>query len=244
MSLQDRRRAIYHLLNEDSPADAMAAYYAFYHDDRRTQLIPWSPDDTRKTGYMALSRTGIDLFRPFVTLRLPANDMGASVDMVYYALQPGMAIVLSVPDFYLPLMRALFDIQSEQQLKVLYLDRQRFEPLINVLVTQDVAANGLPRFLVHSTAGQQRGLVASAGLNWQSPGYAEIAVNTQPQQRRRGFGRSVVAAMVQHLLNNGRLPLYAVAADNEASFLLATSLGFVDRGIRETILYATLRPRP
>ena len=244
MSLFNRRRAIRHLLDEDNPADAMAAYYALYHGEQKTQLIPWPDDDDRKTGYVALSRTGIDLFRPFVTLRLPVNDMAASVDLIYYALQPGMSVVLSIPDFYLPLIRALFDIQSEQKLKVLFLDRNRFEPVINVLVTQDVAANGLPRFLVHSTAGRQRELAASASLNWQSPRYAEIAVNTQPQQRRRGFGRSVVAAMVQHLVTNGRLPLYAVAADNDASFQLATSLGFVDRGIRETLIHATLRPRP
>ena len=31
--IQDKRRAIRHLLREDEPADAMAAYYALHHPD-------------------------------------------------------------------------------------------------------------------------------------------------------------------------------------------------------------------
>lgn len=246
MSLEERRRSIRHLLDDDNPADAMAAYYAYYHADNRTQLIPWVGKELgRALGYVALSRTGIDLFRPLLTLRLPYLDAAASVEVIYQAMLPGTAVIISAPAHYLPLIHAIFEVQSEQHLRVLYLDRNRFEPIVNVLVSQDTAANGLPRFLAHtSPADGQREVVASASLNWQSPRYAEIAVNTQAGQRRRGFGRSVVAAMVQHLVTNGRLPLYAVAEDNDASHQLATSLGFVDRGIRETILYASLRPRP
>jgi hypothetical protein len=41
LSLNDRRRAIYHLLDNRNPADGMAAYYAYYHDDGRTRLRPF-----------------------------------------------------------------------------------------------------------------------------------------------------------------------------------------------------------
>lgn len=246
MNLQEHRHLIRHLLDDDSPADAMAAYYAYYHPDTRTQLLPFvAAGMERAAGYVALSRTGIDLFRPLLTLRLPYWDMATSVDVIYEAMRPGTAVIISTPSHYLPLINAVFEVQSEQHLRLLYLDRSRFEPVINVLVSQDKAANELPRFLAHThSANGNREIAASASLNWQSPRYAEIAVTTQPGQRRRGFGRSVVAAMVQHLLTNGRLPLYAVAEDNEASYQLATSLGFIDRDIRETILYASLRPRP
>ncbi|MEZ4514825.1 MAG: GNAT family N-acetyltransferase [Chloroflexota bacterium] len=246
MSLQEHRSLIRHLLDDENPADAMAVYYAYHHPDSRTQLLPFVAQEAeRAVGYVALSRTGIDLFRPLMTLRLPYWDMEASVEVIYGAMRSGTAVIISTPSHYLPLINAVFEVQSEQHLRVLYLDPSRFEPVINVLVSQDSAANGLPRFLVHTNSSSgERELAASASLNWQSPRYAEIAVNTQSGQRRRGFGRSVVAAMVQHLLTNGRLPLYAVAEDNEASYQLATSLGFVDRGIRETLLYASLRPRP
>ena len=246
MSLHEHRRQIRHLLDDENPADAMAVYYAYHHPDNRTQLMPFAAQEAAQAvGYVALSRTGIDLFRPLMTLRLPYWDMATSVEVIYGAMRSGTAVIISTPSHYLPLINAVFEVQSEQHLRLLYLEPSRFEPVINVLVSQDTAANGLPRFLVHTSAPSgERELAASASLNWQSPRYAEIAVNTQAGQRRRGFGRSVVAAMVQHLLANGRLPLYAVAEDNEASYQLATSLGFVDRGIRETILYASLRPRP
>ena len=62
------RRAIRALLDEHSPSDAAASYYAFYHPDRQTQLLPYPAGAERAQGYVALSRTGLDLFRPLLTL--------------------------------------------------------------------------------------------------------------------------------------------------------------------------------
>jgi predicted GNAT family acetyltransferase len=44
--------------------------------------------------------------------------------------------------------------------------------------------------------------------------------------------------MVQELLDSGRVPLYVVAEENQPSIQLAESVGFVDTGVRETILQA------
>ena len=69
MPLDKQRRALRLLLDENNPADAMASYYAFYHDEDRTQIISdpeitaETPSDVRAKGYVAISRTGIDLFR-------------------------------------------------------------------------------------------------------------------------------------------------------------------------------------
>ena len=50
----------------------MAAYYALHHpDDKTTLVVPPTAEGQRANGYVALSRTGIDLFRPLVTMRLP-----------------------------------------------------------------------------------------------------------------------------------------------------------------------------
>lgn len=242
MALTQQRRAIFHLLDDTNPADAMAAYFAFHHPDNRTILRPYPYSAIRAEGYVALSRTGMDLFRPFVTLRLPIHNMQTSADIIYEAIDAGTAVILNAPLRYAPLLHALFEVQTEEHLSLYQLRSSRFEPIINVLVTQDKTPNGLPRFSIRDRDNEVVG--ASATLNWQSPDYAEIGVTTRPGYRRRGWGRSVVSAMANHLLANGRTPLYVVAQNNEASIQLAESVGFTDSGVREMMIQGVLKPRP
>lgn len=242
MALTQQRRAIYHLLDESNPADGMAAYFAFYHADNRTILRPYPYTAVRAEGYVALSRTGMDLFRPFVTLRLPIHNMQISSDVIHEAIDPGTAVILNSPARYSPLLHALFDIQTEEHLSLYTLRLSDFEPVINVLVTQDKAPNGLPRFSIRDRENNVIG--ASATLNWQSPSYAEIGVTTKSGYRRRGWGRSVVSAMANYLQENGRTPLYVVAQSNKASAQLAQRIGFHDSGVRETMIQAVLKPKP
>ena len=81
MTLAQKRRAIRALLNENRPADAQAAYYAFHHPEDKTNLVTYQDANDSVTGYVCLSRTGIDLFRPLVTLRLPLTSDGISLDL-------------------------------------------------------------------------------------------------------------------------------------------------------------------
>ncbi|HEX6386349.1 MAG TPA: GNAT family N-acetyltransferase [Anaerolineae bacterium] len=244
MTLADKRRSIRHLLDERAPAAAMAVYFAFYHPDDKTQLYTYPSGSDRADGYVALSRTGIDLFRPLVTWRLPPADVGASADLIHQALAPGAPVILNTAERYFPLAQALFDIQTEEHLRLFVLDPRRFEPIINVLVTQDSSPNNLPRFVVRPTQIGRTEVAAASVLNWQSPYFAEISVHTDPKYRRRGWGQSVVAAMVQYLLDNGRIPLYAAAEQNAASIQLAQRVGFVDSGVREVVIQGTLKPPP
>jgi len=241
MDLKDRRRAIRPLLDEIKPADALATYYAFYHADQRTSLVVHPPEAPVAQGYIALSRTGMDLFRPLLTMRLPLNDHQASSELVQSALPEEAPAIVYAPEDHAPLLRAFFDIQSEEQLRVLVLDHARFEPVINVLVTQEESANGLPRFVIRSRQDDNR-IAASAGINWQTPTFSEISVFTEADQRRQGWGRSVVAALSQHILQGGRTPLYTVGESNRPSLQLAESAGFVDLGIRRLLLQAARRP--
>jgi len=246
--LQDKRRAIRLLLREQEAADAMAAYYAFYHPDEKTTLVvPPATNGHSADGYVALSRTGIDLFRPLVTMRLPTDRdpsaMEAAAGLLRLALGPGQPAIVSAPVRYLPLLQALFDVQSEEHLRLYRLDARRFEPMINVLVTRSTGPGNLPRFTIRSSQNGAEEVVASASLNWQSPYFGEVAVSTRSQFRRQGWGRSVVAALSQHLLDSGRTPLYVVADDNDASIQLAQSVGYTDTGVREVLLQATLKSR-
>lgn len=86
--------------------------------------------------------------------------------------------------------------------------------------------------------------MAASGINWQTPHFAEISVNTAAGQQRQGWGKSVAAAMVHYLLENGRTPLYAVAQQNTASQQLARSIGFTGSGVSKVMLQAVLKPRP
>lgn len=243
--LSAKRRAIRSLLDQSDPADAAAAYYAFHHADSRTQLFLYPPSADPARGYAAVSRTGIDLFRPLVTLRLPDDDPEGAADLVYDALAPETAAFVHAPAAYSPLLRAFFDVHSERTLYLYRLDRRRFEPEINVLVTRSDTPDDLPRFVVRPTHPESEGEIgASATVNWQSPDFAEVAVYTNPAYRKRGWGRSVVSALVRHLLENGRTPLYEVTQNNRPSIQLARSVGFINTGAEKSLLEGTLRPRP
>src|SRR5690554_4646531 len=112
--LAQQRQSIRHLLNENNPADAMAAYFAFYHPDAKTQLFLYPPDAKTPTGYLTRSKTGMDLFRPLITLRLPPQDFEGSAALVAQALAPGASVILSAPVIYEPLLRALFEVHKEE----------------------------------------------------------------------------------------------------------------------------------
>lgn len=230
-SLAELRQEIRPLLNERIPADALAAYYALYHTDARTQLVLQRNDIGRAVGYVAKSGTGMDLFRPLVTLRLPHGNLDAGYELISRALPERAEVILYAPYDYEPLLKALFDLETDEKHHLLILDSSRFEPIINVLVTQATSPDGLPRFVIRSQTNPGQ-VAAAAGLNWQTRYFAEISVHTIPSERRQGWGRSVVSAMIHHLMQTNRTPLYVSSERNDASLQLAESVGFRDSGWR------------
>ncbi|NJN53727.1 MAG: hypothetical protein HC804_02580 [Anaerolineae bacterium] len=68
----------------------------FYHGDSKTQLRPYPPDSSRAPGYVCLSQTGMDLFRPLATMRLPLHDLTTSAAVIYHALPADTAVILAV----------------------------------------------------------------------------------------------------------------------------------------------------
>lgn len=242
MTLAEQRRSIQHLVSERRPGDALSAYYAFHHPDNRTQLVTNGTDDAPVTGYVAISRTGMDLFRPLVTMRFPAGDYRTAIDLIHTAFMPGANLFIHTTPDYMPIIKALFDVQNEQLLRLYELAPSRFQTVINVLVTRSENPAGLPRYQIRDQANDET--AAWASLNWQSPTYADILVETAPRYRQRGYGQSVLAALVQDILKSRRIPLYAVTEQNRGSIRLAQRTGFTDTGVRQILLEATLRPRP
>lgn len=238
MSLTERRRAMRHLLDPQRPADARAAYYAFDHPDFKTTIVTHLPETARAIGYACLSRTGFDLFRPLLTMRLPLADLNASQELIYRALPVGASVLIDAPTDYEPLLQALFEVASLQTYIVLAFDRGRHRPIINVLVTRENTPNNTPRYVIR----RDGEIGASATVTWQSQRFAEISVSTNPNFRRQGWGRSVVSSLCNYLVDSGKRPIYVVSAENQPSIDLAKSVGFIDTGQRTIFLDATLKP--
>jgi hypothetical protein len=231
-SLDRLRAAARPLLDERSPADALAVYYALHHPADRTELFVY-PDaataSARVEGFLVRARTGMDLFRPLVTLR--AAGEAAAHALLERGLVPGRPVYLTVPESHAIWVNKYLNVSDAELHRIYRYDAQRYEPEINVLVVTSQAPDGLPRCEIR--AGDRAGAVA--GVNWQSPRFAEVYVYSEPAVRGRGWGKSVVQALVGLILKAGRTPLYVVAEDNAYSIRLAETVGFVDTGRREYV---------
>jgi GNAT superfamily N-acetyltransferase len=226
-ALRLKARVMLHL---SDPVDALYAYYALYHDPRRTELFVHEDADGHADGFAAVCQTGQRLFQPTVALR--ARNERAAVEALRRALIPGRPYAVITT---LDLMDAVGQVVGVQQAEInhLYsLESARFRPIINVLVVPEEGMGGLPRFVIRS---QEGAVAAEAGLNWVSPHFAEVFVHVAPDARGRGWGRSVLSACTTWAVRSARQPLYVVNEANEASIALAEAVGYVDAGAREFV---------
>lgn len=225
--LNEKRRTIRSLLSPTDPSDALTSYYALWHDPRRTQLTLHTGVRQQVDGFITTSQTGIDLFRPLVTLR--AQTTAAAGELLRTALTPNRPYHVIVPVTLASAVRDCLELTRSSLNCIYVLDPARFQPIINVLVQHVSGGGGVPRFQIESR-GQ---VVAMSGTNWRSPSFAEVFVHVHPEGRERGWGKSVVSACTAALLEERLRPLYMVQEDNLASIHIAEGLGYGDTGLRE-----------
>jgi FR47-like protein len=233
-TLREQRALIAPLLDTSSPADAPTAYYALYHDPNRSALFVQTDAEGKAVGFVGRFQTGVDLFRPVVSIHCAQPEVAA--DLISQALVSGRPYLLFSNVSQWPNVGGSLEISNQRILSIYTLQRSSFSPVINVLVVTKTAPDGTPRAEIHSS-----GLQAVAGLNWQSPGFAEIYVHVEAEGRHRGWGRSVAAAVTERVLASGRIPIYLVEVENLASVELAESLGYVDTGAKQVfadVIYA------
>jgi RimJ/RimL family protein N-acetyltransferase len=226
---QGMRASLRPLLDEYSPSDALASYYALHHAPDRTEIL-LSPEPVglvQPAGFLVRARTGMDLFRPLVTFRATTED--AARDLLERGLPAGRPVYLTVPESLALWSNKYLSVTEADRHHIYRFNPQQYEPIINVLVTTRAGTDGHPRCEIR--AGDRAGAVA--GINWQSPRFAEVYVYTDPAVRGRGWGKSVVNALVGQILKSRRVPLYVVAETNEYSIRLAERVGFEDTGLRE-----------
>ncbi|MEJ2148012.1 MAG: GNAT family N-acetyltransferase [Chloroflexota bacterium] len=231
-TLPTLRNSARELLNEFDAADGLAAYYALHHPPRRTTLILHRDSNADVDGFLVRCQTGIDLFRPLVTLR--SRGPNAIPELIEEGMLPQRPYLIVVPASQVERLEPFLEITQETTNRILRLDPDRFRLAMNVLVVRSQDADGNPK--VEMRSGDR--VVASAGVNWRSPIFAEVYVRVDPQYRGRGRGRAVVNALAGDLLKEGVTPLYNVVEGNEASLELALQVGFVDTSAREVMAHA------
>jgi RimJ/RimL family protein N-acetyltransferase len=232
----DERADLRILLNPRCAGDAMASYYALLHPASKTRLWKHHSPAGRLDGFLVRAQTGLDLFRPLVTLRAP--DSASTAELLQAAFPAPQSAMFSFPEPLGLWVLPLLTVERMMQLRVLRLNPARLEPLINILVQRTHSPAGLPRYEIRNA----ERAVAAAGVNWQSTDWAEIFVQTDPDVRERGYGRSVCAALCRQLLEEKKSILYAVEDDNAASIRLASGIGFEDTEEREILCVGSLRP--
>lgn len=226
-----QREAVRPLLAPTDPADAMTAYYALAHDERRTRLTLHHLPSGGVDGFAAVCQTGRDLFVPLVVFRGSASVVA---DLISQALQQGRPYsVITLPNLE-DAVTAQMTVEWRRSNRILSLDSSAFRPVVNVMVQPGA---GLHRFEVRV----QGEVVSAAGANWESERLADVYVYTHPDYQGRGWGRAVCAQCVQSLLRAGKLPLYTVSTEDTPSRRLAESLGFRDSGAAEFECLGRLR---
>lgn len=230
-----RRRLAQTLLDERSPVDALAGYYALHAPPDRAELVVETDAAGGTAGFLVRAQTGIDLFRPLVTFRALAEPAAAA--LFERGLPPERPVYLTVPVALGPWANKYLRVTDAELHRLYRFEVDRYAPLINILTVTSQDPAGGPRCEIRS--GDKVGAVA--GVNWQSPRFAEIYVYTDPAARGRGWGKSVVATLAGLVLKSGRTPLYVVSENNDYSIRLAEAVGFVDTGHREFVAQA-VRP--
>jgi ribosomal protein S18 acetylase RimI-like enzyme len=230
MSLLEERQAIRSLLNLNSPTDALTAYYALWHDEKRVALTVGRDDASRVGGFVAVCQTGLDLFRPLVVLRAASPPIAST--LLARALAPGRPYLVIAPVALATVTNTVLDTQERSVNNIYEAKRSSFKPIVSVLVVGSRDAANKPRFVIRSASNE---IVAESGVNWQSDEFAEVYVAVQSAARGRGLGRAVVSACTAYLLEAGLRPLFITDQDNAAAVRLCQALGYSDTGAREYV---------
>ena len=236
MTLYADRQAIASLLRAHSPEDALAAYYALRHSELRTHLIVHRDERNAPDGFIAVCRTGFDLFQPLVVMR--ASTVDVATGLLHKGLSPDRPYHVVVPPPLAPTVEANMDIQASATHLIFEARRSSFTPILNVLVMSSRGPDGAMRFTIRAADGT---VVAESGTNWRSDEFTEVFVQVESVARGRGLGKSVASACTAYLLDCGLRPLYIVDQKSAESVAIAQALGYTDTGTSERAYIGSLR---
>jgi hypothetical protein len=232
------RQLLAPLLDLQSAADASAAYYALRHPADRVLLLGDFAGAETVRGFLAIARTGLDLFRP-IAIPFAAHPMGLT-NLLRAGLKPGQPVLLFLPLDQQAWVEELVELSDIRTMALFRLDPALFEPVLNVLVTPTKTPEGLPRFEARTPTG----LHAAAGVNWRGERFAEVYMESDAEGHVRGFARSVLAAIVGQLLSERLIALFRIDELDAQSASEAHVIGFRRTGERTMMAQALLRLLP
>jgi hypothetical protein len=227
MSINESRKQIRPLVDDSNPADSPSAYYALFHPAEKSALATYQTPSGKTTAFAGRFQTGVDLFRPLVTLRAPSPDIAAY--LLAQLLVVGRPYIFFAPLNQLAMVGGSLEVENQRIARIYTLEPARFSPQMNVLIQHKTAHDGTPRCEIKSN-GQ---VVASAGVSWKSPAFAEIYVQALGPARQKGMDQAVLGALAGVLLNQGLRAVYLAENGEDGSRAMVESLGFVDTGSRQ-----------
>jgi GNAT superfamily N-acetyltransferase len=235
----EQRCFIAHLLSLTAVEDALTAYYALYHN--RTQLFAHGQQVA--DGFLAICQTAHDLFTPLVVMRGDSDDVLSF--LLSNHLDKRREYLFAVKEQRATVLKRCLITWDEHYNLIYTVDEASFRPsfrhpvekVVPVLSSAEVEEDCFPRFEIRDG----KKVIATAGVNWCSPYFAEVGVWTHEGYRGRGLAKAVVSACTSELLKEGIKPLYIVAEGNAASIRVCEALGYRFSGYREFSCQGRLR---
>lgn len=126
--------------------------------------------------------------------------------------------------------QALYDYETVRQILAEYVPCSKVFAGHGCYFVHVPTSNEYPDVVLHN--GRYVVTVNGAPVSWawtqdSSERAAELAVETLPEFRRRGYARQVVAAWAVDVMRAGKIAFYSYRIDNSASGALAHGLGVV-----------------
>jgi len=196
------------LFRVDGPADADADYYARHHAGSVVHVVR----DGDAAGAIVHAAGALG---PVAVLRA---DHARVIPLLLARAPRGRRYVKTTAALADGLM-AVAKVESPVRMRVAWLPHGAPRPAL-----------GPAEIVVHDTEASvlvEGGQASRCRVIWRSARFAEVAIETEPAFRRRGFGRAAVAAMSSRLLREGVAPIYVADVGNVASLRLAAGLGFI-----------------
>ncbi len=232
MDLRQKRARLRRFAAETNPQQAIAAHYALHYPESKVNLHLHSIND-EVDGFLVSARTGFDLFRPFVATY--ATNENSLRRLLQARLSPSQEVFIHAPADLGHIVFGEMRVADPTLLRMYRLEPSRFEHKVNILTVGRRTERGFPFFEIRNNDMS----LAQAGVNWRSPSFAEVYVNVHRQAQGRGYGFSVLNALVSELLQKSIIPYYVVDDNNTPSIKLAEKVGFTDTDARFLAGYAT-----
>jgi hypothetical protein len=214
----------------------MAGYYALHHPEDRVKLFGFYPNDEPPTAFLVVAQTGYDLFRP---LALPFTGHAEAMEaLLRFGLKPRRPVLLDLPVEQREWAEEVVSMADPAVTEIYRVEPDRFEPMINVLITEVTTSTGWPRFEIQSRSGGK----ASAGVNWLGPRYAEIYIDADEEAGRRRFDQSLLATITGRLMEARKIPLLRVPDNDSQRAAKAMEVGYRPTGVRMVSAQAVLKP--